>query len=313
MFQKGRLDLLEKISRQQSKSAASSALSTTFPTDKDTTTSPAASSLLDTKNGASLDRLSQGQKTSFYQIKELERRVDFFERELANCFHVVELQARLIKDLLFILPNDGMLICTCTYILHVLILLASYTPKTVRSHPEIVSLLNELKWNAPAVSNFGKYGKIPLMQSFTPASKFSPYNSVVSSQMQQQQQLTQKQHDINQQQQQLNHQQEQLNTQISSQSSIQQQHQHIPAQQSRDTHDWWTKSLGQTSTDAYTSQPLHLFNNHDTEHVIGSPWNATTAPPFSTESAISSLQYLPPPASSAVSVAGLPSVRVPES
>lgn len=110
MFQKDRLDLLEKISRQQSKSAASSSLSTTFPTDKDTTMSPAASSLQDTKNGASLDRLSQGQKTSFYQIKELERRVDFFERELANCFHVVELQARLIKDLLFILPNDGKLI-----------------------------------------------------------------------------------------------------------------------------------------------------------------------------------------------------------
>ncbi len=106
MFRRDRHDLLEKICRQQSKSAASSALSTTFPNEKDT--SPAASSLHDTRNDASFDRLSQGQKTSFYQMKDLERRVDFFEKELANCVHVVELQARLIKDLLFILPTEGM-------------------------------------------------------------------------------------------------------------------------------------------------------------------------------------------------------------
>jgi hypothetical protein len=54
-----------------------------------------------------VDSLTQGQKLAFYHLKDLERRVDFFERELANCFYIVESQARLIKELLFNLPHES--------------------------------------------------------------------------------------------------------------------------------------------------------------------------------------------------------------
>jgi hypothetical protein len=100
MFQKDRHDLLEKIFRQR----ASSTISSLFPveTSKDTNEQNSNSTL-------SIDRLSQGQKETLYQIKELERRVDLFERESANCFYIVEVQTRLIRDLLCILPNEGRL------------------------------------------------------------------------------------------------------------------------------------------------------------------------------------------------------------
>ena len=103
-FKKGRRDLLEQISRQQSAK----------PTDKHEPPSVKREVSetrleLTPKFDTHVDSLTQGQKLAFYHLKDLERRVDFFERELANCFYIVESQARLIKELLFNLPAESML------------------------------------------------------------------------------------------------------------------------------------------------------------------------------------------------------------
>ena len=54
-----------------------------------------------------LNSLEQGQRRSFYQIKDLERRVDFIEKELGSCRYIVESQSRLIKRLLVTLPAES--------------------------------------------------------------------------------------------------------------------------------------------------------------------------------------------------------------
>ena len=98
MFQKGRQDLLERIVRQQSRPIGSSMSPLiTLPIENNK----------DTNEQKAIDRLSQEQRLSFFQLKELELRVDCFEKDLSRCYYLFEQQNRLIKDLLCVVPNEG--------------------------------------------------------------------------------------------------------------------------------------------------------------------------------------------------------------
>jgi osomolarity two-component system response regulator SKN7 len=82
-FQRGKKELLEQISRQQS----------------------SESSVDVQKFDKQVQELEQNQKLSFYQLKELEKKIDFFERELMTCRMIVESQSRVIGDLIYSLPE----------------------------------------------------------------------------------------------------------------------------------------------------------------------------------------------------------------
>jgi hypothetical protein len=108
-FKNGRRDLLEQISRQQSAKPNDKHEHPVVKKDISEQLEPIP------KFDVHVDSLTQGQKLAFYHLKDLERRVDFFERELANCFYIVESQARLIKELLFNMPHESrvrVLICS---------------------------------------------------------------------------------------------------------------------------------------------------------------------------------------------------------
>ena len=131
-FKKGRRDLLEQISRQPS-SAKQLAGEESF-------SSAAYAPLLQAGEKARieghLDSLEQGQRLSFYQIKDLERRIDFFERELGSCRYIVESQTRIIKDLLTTMPHES-------------IHFNNWIGR--QSHPELSNLATELQhtWHEP--------------------------------------------------------------------------------------------------------------------------------------------------------------------
>ena len=73
MFQKGRLDLLENISRQQSKTAEKPELPSTSASSSRPPPVPATSEV---RMEGTVDTISNGQKMSFYHLKDLERRVE---------------------------------------------------------------------------------------------------------------------------------------------------------------------------------------------------------------------------------------------
>ena len=84
-FQRGKADLLEQISRQT-----------------------AGEPTVDVqKFDKQVQELESNQKVSFYQLKELEKKIDFFERELVSCRMIVESQSRVIGDLLYALPDQA--------------------------------------------------------------------------------------------------------------------------------------------------------------------------------------------------------------
>lgn len=100
MFRKGRRDLLEQILRQPSKSVSS-------PSVAPNLTSSQLQGEEKARMDNNVDSLLQGQRLCFYQIKDIERRMDFFERELGSCRYIVESQSRLIKDILDALPEES--------------------------------------------------------------------------------------------------------------------------------------------------------------------------------------------------------------
>jgi osomolarity two-component system, response regulator SKN7 len=106
-FQRGKKELLEQISRQQSSESA-----------------------LDVqKFDKQVQDLEQNQKVSFYQLKELERKIDFFERELSTCRMIVDSQSRVISDLMYSLPEH------------------------VRKMPELQQMHNDHQWKPHRKTN----------------------------------------------------------------------------------------------------------------------------------------------------------------
>jgi hypothetical protein len=103
-FKNGRRDLLEQISRQPS-SAKQTAHEDSQMLARQY--APLLQAGDKARIDGHLDSLEHGQRLSFYQIKDLERRIDFFERELGSCRYIVESQTRIIKDLLNNLPQES--------------------------------------------------------------------------------------------------------------------------------------------------------------------------------------------------------------
>ena len=112
LFQKGKRELLERISRQPS---ISSSLKKEKESSNSYSNNNKQSSVEDIQeissvffpitsasNGNQLYSLEQGQRRSFYQIKDLERRIDFVEKELGSCRYILDSQSRLIKKLLLL-------------------------------------------------------------------------------------------------------------------------------------------------------------------------------------------------------------------
>eukprot|EP00493_Phyllostaurus_siculus_P025666 UN26011 len=91
-FLRGRTDLLEQIFRQSS-------------SNRNTGSDGAGATPDSIKIDSNLEALEEGQKLTFYQIKDLERRVDFFERELGSCRFTMESQSRIIIQLVNSMPR----------------------------------------------------------------------------------------------------------------------------------------------------------------------------------------------------------------
>lgn len=107
---------MEKISRQISTTRPSFSSkdgltieSAEESSSKRAFTEPPVANSTNSIDSGNISALEQGQRRSFYQIKDLERRMDFVERELGSCRYIVESQSRLIKRLLVSLPKD----CKC--------------------------------------------------------------------------------------------------------------------------------------------------------------------------------------------------------
>lgn len=91
-FLRGRTDLLEQIFRQSS-------------SNRNTGSDGAGATPDSIKIDSNLEALEEGQKLTFYQIKDLERRVDFCERELGSCRFTMESQSRIIIQLVNSMPR----------------------------------------------------------------------------------------------------------------------------------------------------------------------------------------------------------------